>query len=569
MITLFNKLTDTKTKRYITLQQALDGIKNPDSKIKNQIQHLRTANKESQDELKKQLPLVLFGGKFSERRASALIEYSRIICLDFDKIECLEDLEMELQANPYILACWRSPSNLGIKALVQVSTDNHLAHATALLEDFPLADPNAIKDVCRATFLSWDTNLYQNPNAQIYDRFLLPKYSDEEKYNNLKKWLENKGSKFVNGQRNSFVVKLAAAANRFGVNREFLKQKIFEEFLKGSDFSNREMEAAVNGMYDKYAEQHGTVVADEVWTDSKVNEVLSAEVQPRDIIYLKDVRVDIVSDYEKGVSKGATTYFESVDKIFRRVPGQLNVLSGIGNHGKSSWQQQMDIVDAVKTGGKFAYFGPEGYPAKRWYNQIIQTLVGKSTHLQARNRMSRGELERAMDFVDTHFLYVYPPEMPTPEYMIERFVESIIKHQLKGVTIDPWNQLLHSMQKRDDVYLAEALTKFERFAQQYQVLLTIITHPNRTGKKEDGNYEAPDVYDLNGGPVWNARSTNIYTYHRPYYSTNPNDPTCELIFRKIKDQSLMGVPGTVTLDYDRETFRFYDNGYNPLTNFEI
>src|SRR5687768_10508903 len=137
-ITYFPKLTDTKTHKHLPLKTILDGIKSPrpDGSVKQIIEQIRTTpDKEAREELKKTLPLVTFGGKFTERRASALVEYSNIICLDFDEIECLEDMKTELAANPYILACWVSPNGCGLKALVKVSSSNHLGHALALLKD--------------------------------------------------------------------------------------------------------------------------------------------------------------------------------------------------------------------------------------------------------------------------------------------------------------------------------------------------------------------------------------------------------------------------------------------------
>jgi hypothetical protein len=568
IVTMYTSLVDTKTPHYRDIYKVFELIK-AGGRHGEIVDKIRTAkDKEDRERLKRSLPITLFSGKFKERKHDSLIEYNKLVCLDLDNLKNIDVRRFELEQLPFVFACWTSPSGVGLKVLVKVLTENHLGHFLALSKEIKGVDPSG-KDICRATFLSKDEKIYINKNSTVYDKIIMPSFTDEQKYENLKKWVEGKGSYFVNGNRNSFITKLSSAANRFGVDREFLKGKLEEEFLRGSDFSRREMENTVNGIYQRYQDQFNSVSADEVWTDDKISQVLSDEVKTSDVIYLRDVAVDIVKDYDEGVSKGPTTYFPSIDKIFRRVPGQLNTLIGIGNHGKSIWQQQLDIADAINTGGKFGYFGPEGYPAKRWYRQLIHALVGKGTSSEAKNRMSKEELNRAMEFINTHFIYVYPPLVPTPEYIIERFIEAIIKHGLKGVTIDPWNQLLHSMAKRDDVYLAEALTKFERFIQQHQVLGTVIAHPNRTSKGEDGNYEAPDIYDINGGPVWNARSTNICTYHRPYYTTNPNDTTCEVIYRKIKDQEIMGIPGTVTLQYDRNTFRFYDNGFSPLTNFKL
>ena len=573
-ITFFTSLTDTKTPHYRDINRVFELIRSG-GKHGPVVDKIReTKDKEERDRLKKTLPITLFSGKFKARRADALEVYNKLICLDIDNLKNAETRKFELEHLPYVYACWKSPSGNGLKVLVKVLTENHLGHFLALSKDIKGVDPSG-KDICRATFLSKDPQIYINKDAAVYDKVLLPSFTDEQKYENLKKWVEGKGSYFVNGNRNSFITKLASAANRFGVDREFLKGKLEEEFLRGSDFSKREMEVTVNGIYTRYQEQFSSVSADEVWTDDKISQVLADDIKTSDVIYLNDVREDIVKDFEQGISKGHTTYFPSIDKIWRRVPGQLNTLSGIGNHGKSIWQQQLDLVDAVHTGGKFGYFGPEGYPAKRWYRQLIHALCGKTTDKSSPNRMTKQELERAMDFINSHFIYIYPEKnVWSPEYIIERFIEAIIKHGLKGVTVDPWNTLYHTMSKRDDVYLAESLMTFERFAQTHQVLLTIITHPNRTSKEDDdgpraGNYKAPDVYDLNGGPVWNARSSNICIYHRPYYTTNPANPECELIYRKIKDQDLMGLPGTATLHYDRNTFRFYDNGFSPLEDFKL
>lgn len=568
-VTMFASLVDTKTPHYRDVFKVFEIIKTG-GKHSDVIDKIRsTKDKEEKERLKKSLPITLFSGKFKARKHDALETYNKLVCLDLDNLKNLDVRKFELEQLPFVFACWVSPSGNGLKVLVKVLTENHLGHFLALSKEIKGVDPSG-KDICRAAFLSKDEKIYINKDSTVYDKIIIPSFTDEQKYENLKKWVEGKGSHFVSGNRNSFITKLTSAANRFGVDKEFLKGRLEEEFLRGSDFSKREMEVTVNGIYSRYSDQFNSVVAEEIWTDDKVSQVLADDIKTSDVIYLVDVKQDILKDYDQGISKGATTYFPSVDKIWRRVPGQLNTLSGIANHGKSIWQQQLDLIDAVHTGGKFGYFGPEGYPAKRWYRQLIHALVGKTTNKESPRRMSRVELERAMEFINAHMIYIYPEKnVWTPEYIIERFVEAIIKHGLKGVTVDPWNQLFHTMNKRDDVYLAEALTVFERFAQNHQVLSTIITHPNKTSKGDDGNYKAPDVYDLNGGGVWNARSTNICVYHRPYYTTNPSDTTCEIIYRKIKDQELMGIPGTVTLQYDRDTFRFYDNGFSPLSNFKL
>jgi hypothetical protein len=564
MITLFKTIYDKKP-HYSTVEKVLDSIKNGPKQLDLIDQIRRSTDKEERDLLKKQLAVICFGGKFTERRIENLLEYSRLVVLDFDGLVNPKLKRQELMTLPFIYAVFVSPSGDGLKALVRVASDNHTGHWTALAKEIKGVDPSG-KDVCRACFISYDPTLYLNPKSDLYTKVIETAYTNEQKLEKLKKWLENKGEKFVSGNRNNFLAKLAGAMNRFGLTSEFALATFERDYVQGTDFSLNEAKQVVNSIYKRYAEFHGTASFDESFGEARVNDVLSSELVTNDVIYLNDVATDLIKDYEVGTAVATTTYFPSIDTIFRPLRGDLNVLGGIGNHGKSAIGKQIDLVASVKEGRRHAWFGPEEHPPLFWYRELIRSYIGKPLEKSEPNRMSLIEYKRGMEFVREHFLYVYPQSLPTPKYILERFAEVIIKDGVTSVTVDPWNQLLHVMQKRDDIYLAETLTDFERFAQQQNIFLRIITHPNRTVKKEDGNYTCPDIYDLNGGPVWNARATNICMYHRPFWGTDKSDPAAEFHSKKIKRQMISGLPGVAMLDYDRRTGRFYDQGFSPLDN---
>ena len=71
-----------------------------------------------------------------------------------------------------------------------------------------------------------------------------------------------------------------------------------------------------------------------------------------------------------------------------------------------------------------------------------------------------------MAFVNEHFFYIYPKDdAPTPDYMMKVFTETIIKYNIDGVVIDPFNQLDHDRGGRDDIYLEKFYNKWKRFIQ--------------------------------------------------------------------------------------------------------
>ena len=544
-ITFFKNLFDKKP-YYTTPEQIFKTIQTGGKHVDLIKQIRMSSDKGARDELKKGLGVILWSGKFTERRLEGLAEYSHLICLDFDDVDPDEWKEY-LKTKPYVWAAFESPSGDGCKAIVKVSSTNHQGHFKALAKELEEVDPSG-KDIPRACFMSHDPDIYINEHAEVYTKIIESVYTNAQKYDKLKNWLSNKGEKFVNGSRNNFLTKLAGACNRFGIDKDFVLENFEKDYVKGTDFSMREAQGVVRSIYDRYADQFDTVSFDDAIDEKKfVDDVLSTRMETHDVIYLKDVESDLLRDFDEGTQKGETTHFPSIDNVFRWMRGDLNVLGGIGNYGKSAMQKQLDLVRAALEGKKFAYHSREEYPPMFWYRELIRTLIGKPIEKDDPMRMTRQEYERGMEFVKEHFYYIYPPKLPTPQYMLERYAEAIIKHGVDGVCADPWNQFLHVMSKRDDIYLGETLSEIESFLQQMNVYGTIVAHPNRTSKNPDGNYECPDVYDFNGGPVWNARATNILIYHRPFYQTDKSDPTCEFHSKKIKKQMISGLPGTVVL----------------------
>ena len=85
-ITIFQNIKSIEAPFHRTFDVVLERIKNGTSKdIINKIRAER--DKESRQELKKNLPAICFSGEFTKRNDSSLIQHSGIICLDFDGYE--------------------------------------------------------------------------------------------------------------------------------------------------------------------------------------------------------------------------------------------------------------------------------------------------------------------------------------------------------------------------------------------------------------------------------------------------------------------------------------------------
>jgi hypothetical protein len=174
-------ITNISKGQDVTLEFALDYIRTgKEYDLLRQVRAEKDEDKRKQ--LKKGLSYFLFSGTFAKREAKGLIEHSGLICLDFDHVEQMDALRVQLQTDPHIVALFISPSGDGIKVLIPIQGSQHkesfLALETYFKDTYKLQVDKSGKDVSRACFVSYDDNLYYNPEAKLFT--LSVEHVDEE-----------------------------------------------------------------------------------------------------------------------------------------------------------------------------------------------------------------------------------------------------------------------------------------------------------------------------------------------------------------------------------------------------
>lgn len=168
------KATATQT---ASLRDVLAEIK--DGTHQKQVEFVRKTlaeeGKDAANELKRQLPAVLFSGEFSKRNALSLVQHSGILCVDIDAADNEAVLQRAgtrslIEKDQHTLAVFTSPSGTGLKVLVRCSSSRpHLEAFNAarryFAEEFGLAIDDDCKDVSRLCFVSYDPDLFARDNC--------------------------------------------------------------------------------------------------------------------------------------------------------------------------------------------------------------------------------------------------------------------------------------------------------------------------------------------------------------------------------------------------------------------
>jgi len=282
------------------------------------------------------------------------------------------------------------------------------------------------------------------------------------------------------------------------------------------------------------------------------------------------VKAELLHQFAHGKPMGEPTHWGEWDNHFRWKPGELTVITGHNNQGKSETALQWMLTKSVFDGWKWALYEPENEPVGEVYDQLAHALVGQSVNPLFGNCMSQARYERALDFLFAHFFIIDSEklgEVPTPAVVFDYFRYLIAQHGVRGCFFDPWNQAYHDMQGAGEVqYLSNELTKAKRFARQYEQCLFVSAHPVKPQTENGKTWRCPTQFDLSGGAMWGNKADNVLAVHRPNYLKNKQDTSVEWHAHKIKKQKLVGRPGWVSLDFRYLENRYYLGGVCPLND---
>ena len=285
-ITIFKNIKDTSTPFFRPLSFILQRIEA--GKSKELIQKIRKEkDKTKRNLLKQELPAICFSGKFQKRNDDSLVEYSGIICLDFDGFKTkkdLEDYKLSLMDNDIVHSAFHSPSGYGLKVLVKVpqDPDNHVGYFKALSKQFnnEYFDSTS-KNISRVCYESYDPFIYINEDSKIFDELIEEEFEEKNTHTSvpvfpitnenkiveiLMKWWTKKYG-LIEGERNNNVYILAAAFNDFGVNKN-LAEYIMKDF-ESQSFSAVEIQTTIDSAYRNVG-NFGTKFYED---ESKINDV--------------------------------------------------------------------------------------------------------------------------------------------------------------------------------------------------------------------------------------------------------------------------------------------------------
>jgi twinkle protein len=227
------------------------------------------------------------------------------------------------------------------------------------------------------------------------------------------------------------------------------------------------------------------------------------------------------------------------------VPGTLTVLTGHANTGKST------LID-----GMVAHFLKGGIPTliASFETDVKPILVDgiRAAMLGCGSHELRTANTSACDALIRSKLHIISQSVDEDEEMnLEYFLDlcrvAVLRHGVRLVILDPWNELEHKMRPHEPetVYIGRALRAIKRFAKVYDVAFWIVAHPT---KPFEGKVRMPRLLDISGSANWANKADFGLSYHRGEHSA-------DLCVTKVR-KGYPGRRGNAKVQYDYRQSRF-------------
>lgn len=273
--------------------------------------------------------------------------------------------------------------------------------------------------------------------------------------------------------------------------------------------------------------------------------VRDAKPYPIDGVYtVRDFRKDVYNIYDGNIKKPISTGFHKLDEIYKVMTGTFNLVTGVPNHGKSNFIDQLAVNLARNEDWNFAVFSPE-HSTPMHIRRLAEKVVKKPFDQGINERMSKDELDKALNFLDNKFFFIEnTDEIPTIDWILKKMRSACIRNGVKGIIIDPYNEIADTSDVREDIHIRNLISLCKQFCRSHEVTMWMVAHPAKM-TRVDGIIPPPTLYDVSGSAHWNNMADVGLVIHRDFEENETN-----VITRKIREQGLYGTIGVTKFHYD-------------------
>lgn len=265
---------------------------------------------------------------------------------------------------------------------------------------------------------------------------------------------------------------------------------------------------------------------------------------------VEDFAEELNTLYRDGTPRGVSTGWENIDQLYTVRPGEITVITGIPNSGKSEWLDALTVNLARQNGWMFAMFSAENWPVPEHIKKLAEKYMGKPFDVGPTERMTSSEFDMARTWLAQRYYFI-APEDPTLDMILDVARQLVLRYGVRGLVIDPWNEIEHARPEgvSETEHIGRSLSRIRRFGRAHGCHVWVVAHPTKLFKDKEGNYPVPTPYDISGSANWRNKADNCITVWRDLAKATITQDTV-IYVQKVRNK-IVGRLGDATLKYSR------------------
>ncbi|XVE89437.1 hypothetical protein DITRI_Ditri19aG0201300 [Diplodiscus trichospermus] len=290
----------------------------------------------------------------------------------------------------------------------------------------------------------------------------------------------------------------------------------------------------------------------------------NAELYPiRGLFNFRDFFDEIDKYYNRtlGYEFGVSTGWRALDDLYNVVPGELTIVTGVPNSGKSEWIDALLCNLNESVGWKFALCSMENKVrdhARKLLEKYIKRPFFDTSYGSSVERMCVEELEEGKKWLSDTFCLIRCEDdsLPSIKWVLDLARAAVLRHGVHGLVIDPYNELDHQrpVSQTETEYVSQMLTKIKRFAQHHSCHVWFVAHPRQLHHWIGA---PPNLYDISGSAHFINKCDNGIVIHRNRDPDAGPVDQVQVCVRKVRNK-VAGTIGDAFLSYDRVTGIYMD-----------
>ncbi|KAG4990345.1 hypothetical protein JHK87_023802 [Glycine soja] len=247
----------------------------------------------------------------------------------------------------------------------------------------------------------------------------------------------------------------------------------------------------------------------------------NAELYPiRGLFNFRDYFDEIDAYYHRtlGYDIGISTGWNNLNDLYNVVPGELTIVTGVPNSGKSEWIDALLCNLNEIAGWKFALCSMENKVrehARKLLEKHLKKPFFNERYGESVERMSLEEFEQGKLWLSDTFSLIRCEDnsLPNISWVLDLAKAAVLRHGVRGLVIDPYNELDHQRppNQTETEYVSQMLTLIKRFAQHHGCHVWFVAHPRQL---HNWVGDPPNLYDISGSAHFINKCDNGIVIHR-------------------------------------------------------